>query len=304
MPLTVEFDLPEEILQGLLRGEYIRYGGVIRNSAGGIVRHLVETGSSVESYNKEITQTLQALKLSGQFAVGINVITLGVALAGFVYLSQRLNKIEQILLGISDQLKIVEEKIDFIHNKLDVQFLSELRYALEVADNSLMNKDYDARKTQLIVARNAFVKAKSSFFELAEMMRQKGLVGKYYENYYQYITCYALSGIGESRCSLYLDDLNIAEKSLISTKENVGLMSRHLQVSLNPGKLDFLRLSHEEIPRLKLIYGHLQEMNERIDTQGIQVKTLREHKVNYSDFTNMCFKKPIERPILFIKEVS
>ena len=36
----VAFDVPKEIALGLASGEYVQYGGVVRDAAGHIVKHL------------------------------------------------------------------------------------------------------------------------------------------------------------------------------------------------------------------------------------------------------------------------
>ena len=51
----VAFDIPKEIALGLASGEYVQYGGVVRDAAGHIVKHLepadVSNAATTRSHN-------------------------------------------------------------------------------------------------------------------------------------------------------------------------------------------------------------------------------------------------------------
>jgi hypothetical protein len=65
--IPVSFQVPPEIALGLASGEFIRFGGVVRDSAGHIVAHLKETGSEITKSNLDVAR---AVKSRGGIVVG------------------------------------------------------------------------------------------------------------------------------------------------------------------------------------------------------------------------------------------
>ena len=65
--IPVLFQIPPEIAQGLASGEFIRHGGLVRDSAGQIVAHLKEIGSEFTKSNPDLAR---AVKSRGGIVVG------------------------------------------------------------------------------------------------------------------------------------------------------------------------------------------------------------------------------------------
>lgn len=79
----VAFDVPKEIALGLASGEYVQYGGVVRDAAGHIVKHL-EPADVSNDVNKAIQVAAQAIQLAKEnkkTAIGVLAVA-GVAAAG------------------------------------------------------------------------------------------------------------------------------------------------------------------------------------------------------------------------------
>ena len=79
----VAFDIPKEIALGLASGEYVQYGGVVRDAAGHIVKHL-EPADVSNDVNKAIQVAAQAIQLAKEnkkTAIGVLAVA-GVAAAG------------------------------------------------------------------------------------------------------------------------------------------------------------------------------------------------------------------------------
>ena len=149
IPIT---DIPQgtehhAVLEGLRTGEFVRYGGVIRHSAGTpeggqIVAHLrdvfaqegpQETPSPVfpglSSLNggaaKALTSTLQM----SQVAAAASVLNLGVSIAGFAYMAKRMNDLQNDLALLDQRM---EAGFDHIDNKLEAVLvrLEEIRHVV------------------------------------------------------------------------------------------------------------------------------------------------------------------------------
>lgn len=116
----MKFIIPSEFESKVLSGEYIRYGTIIKNSAGKIVGHLKETG--IESILKdmkiptnplsagtevikvasgiaqnfqlrEMSKLLESMQLVNNIGAIASVATLGVSVAGFAVVTHKLNQL-------------------------------------------------------------------------------------------------------------------------------------------------------------------------------------------------------------------
>ena len=72
------FEIPDDILAGLVTGEYKRFGGVIRNTAGKLITHLKEV-------------PIQKAKDYKAIAIGLGVVAVA-AISGLVYVAARSKK--------------------------------------------------------------------------------------------------------------------------------------------------------------------------------------------------------------------
>ena len=72
----VAFDVPKEIALGLASGEYVQYGGVVRDAAGHIVKHLEPVDVS-----NDANKAIQLAKENKKAAIGVLAVA-GVAAAG------------------------------------------------------------------------------------------------------------------------------------------------------------------------------------------------------------------------------
>jgi len=115
------FEIPERIQHGLATGVLKRFGAVIRDSTTGqIVCHLREIGvfeqlnevnDRLSDIGKSVTgvQNLQMLTIGGLAGVGI------IAIAGFIYLGRKLNKIQVQLDQISKTLGTIKDLVSTVH---------------------------------------------------------------------------------------------------------------------------------------------------------------------------------------------
>ena len=126
----VNFEIPAEIAKGLASGDLVRFGGVVRDSAGHIVTHLKEVPAAVERTKGAIERA--AGKLGGNriaFAVCTGTLVVAAATAGTIAV-MRARKLERIearyiaalgvfLKGIRDG-NLEKDNIDELIAALDV----------------------------------------------------------------------------------------------------------------------------------------------------------------------------------------
>ena len=142
------------IIQGLIDGSLVRYGGVIRNAAGTeqggqIVRHLTESsgftnqlmnlpfspvmGSAslatnaighATTFNQLVglQQTASSILGFSQIAAGASVLNLGVSIAGFAYMGYKLHQTQKAINNLQKSMDAgfnrVEERLDQLSGQL------------------------------------------------------------------------------------------------------------------------------------------------------------------------------------------
>lgn len=138
IPLNVVFDLPVALANGLQSGAYERVGGVIRDSnSKQVVAWLREGG------NGAVSQTpLPKMPLGEAFQLVtpmLSAVNLGVSVAGFAVVITQLNQ-------ISNQIRLIEAKVDRVSVKLDDQALAKLKAGVNACLNSVELVDANLRQ--------------------------------------------------------------------------------------------------------------------------------------------------------------
>ncbi len=134
MNINVLFDVPALVAQGLTNGSLERVGGVVRDSSSKqVVMWLQEGGSEVSKTlaNPPLAGGANALVAANPLLATAN---LGVSVAGFAMVLQQLNR-------ISDQIRVVEAKVDRISHKLDDQALAKLEAGINACQDAVELQD-------------------------------------------------------------------------------------------------------------------------------------------------------------------
>lgn len=147
----VAFDVPKEIALGLASGEYVQYGGVVRDAAGHIVKHL-EPANVSNDVNKAIQVAAQAIQLAKEnkkTAIGVLAVAGVAAAGGAVYAGvthlqhkkeerARKTAMDDFNAAFSEYLKalgnseLTVEKIDELENAISALSGSEKGCTIEI----------------------------------------------------------------------------------------------------------------------------------------------------------------------------
>ena len=134
MNLDVVFDVPAKVAEGLSNGSLERVGGVVRDSSSKKVVMWLQEGVSKPPFNPPLAGG-EALAVANTM---LSTANLGVSVAGFTMVLQQLNR-------ISDQIRLVEAKVDQISHKLDDQALAQLKAGINACQNAVDLVDPDLR---------------------------------------------------------------------------------------------------------------------------------------------------------------
>lgn len=165
----VAFDVPKEIALGLASGEYVQYGGVVRDAAGHIVKHLEPADVSNDA-NKAMQVAAQAIQLAKEnkkATIGVLAIAGVAAAGGAVYAGvthlqhkkeerARKTALDDFNAAFSEYLKalgnseLTVEKIDELENAISALSGSEKGCTIEIESEQFKSlvksvRDYTER---------------------------------------------------------------------------------------------------------------------------------------------------------------
>lgn len=173
--LTVTRQIPLETLIGLVSGSYSLHGGVIRDAAGRIVSHLVTSGALGAASSlvpglgvlgqvlqgaqlwkigndvavvQKTVDTVLSVSMAGTVLSGLGLVT---SMAGFGYLSLRLNQVDRKLADMAETVKDIKLSQDGLHK-------SELQTAVDNAHHAEKATDEAVRRALLIDSKREFNK--------------------------------------------------------------------------------------------------------------------------------------------------
>ena len=177
----VAFDVPKEIALGLASGEYVQYGGVVRDAAGHIVKHLEPADVSNDA-NKAIQVAAQAIQLAKEnkkAAIGVLAVAGVAAAGGAVYAGvthlqhkkeerARKTAMDDFNAAFSEYLKalgnseLTVEKIDELENAISALSGSEKGCTVEIESEQFKRlvksvRDYTERLSKANSAKSSNV---------------------------------------------------------------------------------------------------------------------------------------------------
>lgn len=177
----VAFDVPKEIALGLASGEYVQYGGVVRDAAGHIVKHLEPANVSNDA-NKAMQVAAQAIQLAKEnkkAAIGVLAVAGVAAAGGAVYAGvthlqhkkeegARKTAMDDFNAAFSEYLKalgnseLTVEKIDELENAISALSGSEKGCTIEIESEQFKSlvksvRDYTERLSKANSAKSSNV---------------------------------------------------------------------------------------------------------------------------------------------------
>lgn len=177
----VAFDVPKEIALGLASGEYVQYGGVVRDAAGHIVKHLepVNVSNDANRAMQVAAQAIQLAKENKKTAIGVLAVAGVAAAGGAVYAGvthlqhkkeerARKTALDDFNAVLSEYLKalgnseLTVEKVDELENAISALSGSEKGCTTEIESEQFKSlvksvRDYTERLSKANSAKSSNV---------------------------------------------------------------------------------------------------------------------------------------------------
>lgn len=284
---TLTRSIPDSVLAGVLSGSYKIFGGVIRNDAGQIVAHLVNAGNQVNllpMFLSPVNSIFSGLNTYQLYRIGTNVqqliglaqasmaisgLTLAVSSAGFLFLSNKINKIDKKLEEMAADLKYIKKFLELQERARLVSALKVIRELGQIEDEST--------KTQMLI------NSRQTLGEIHEKYKALLLEDKSAKELMFIEEYFTITAIGHALCSAELGMYDQATNDLLESKITWGkaakafvgekvlgkepqrLLTRkyvsHIKSEEIAGWMDFVDDSEIGIDRL----DKLRDMTPRID---------------------------------------
>ncbi len=183
----VTLDVPKEIALGLASGEYIQYGGVVRDAAGHIVKHLepVNVSNDANRAMQVAAQAIQLAKENKKTAIGVLAVAGVAAAGGAVYAGvthlqhkkeerARKTAMDDFNAAFSEYLKalgnseLTVEKIDELENAISALSGSEKGCTIEIESEQFKSLVKSVRDYTERLSKANSVKSSNVVFKLFE----------------------------------------------------------------------------------------------------------------------------------------
>jgi len=308
----MEFVIPSEFIAKVASGEYIRYGTIIKNGSGKIVGHLKEVGMDsvlkgfkiplnplsagteaikvasgiVQNFQlKEMKNLLESMQLVNNVGALASVATLGVSVAGFAIVTNKLNQLEETLNITLEKVDRVLEIVQNLNMKQEVLEFAEVKTASEQLHNALFTEDSNRRKDLLTQANATFHKYKNYYLKIAQ---DKSIwydgqlpLEVAHELYARYITCV----MGQLYSEFLLGDLSCFRESWKVINQEVADISNIDTIKILRSKSDansselFSTNYDDLVTQIKNTKKILLETNNRIESMDYEAKYVLESKI-------------------------
>ena len=256
-PISLTFDMPQYIADGISSGDFMRNGGVIQDKGGrvvtwlkdavlnssvpssaitgvdptGALRLLVQTADSAVTQQRlgAISQQVGQIQNMIMFQSAASFLTLGMTAVSFAVIYKKVQRLE-------GRLQQVQKKLDEVDEKIDLAFYANFRAALDLARNAFEMHDPENRRSSAMQAIDRFLEAEHIYADLTDKeLERHSQIGD------EYLLTLCLAFIAETRCYLELGEYGIARKRFEEGKHQVkSRMVKYVDLLLTSNPLMYL----------------------------------------------------------------
>ena len=292
--IDVTLETPSWIREGLDRGSLMREGGVVRWKDGRIAMFLRESsGLSRELANGSLPSSpllssqMSHLQSLSMFSLGTQVLNLGVSTVGFAIVISKLNKIQRQMDQALSKLDEIQERVEWISRKQDLEVLAKMKAAIEIAGNAI----------NLVAAATRRDMLKESLYKLTEMasiskswMDELISTKKYVSNpklfdlYYRTWVCCNAAIV---QCLLFLEEDDGATRyiqEIYKKNEEIHQSYLHILQNFDRYPLQNIRITIEDRQSLKDTNDLIQNTTDQIRGYQLEIEFVQQNDIPYDQW--------------------
>lgn len=269
MVMEILVEVPQEILDGIARGEYIRKGGVVVTKEGHKViawlKETIATGSNVPPINPVVA--------------GVVV----VAAAGFIMLNNKLNHIIELEENIGHTVKEVKDIVEDIRNYQYTSLFADYRSAVTYAERGIREN----RNGLLENARNLFIQVGERVIGFLDNIIRKDNIVPSYELYTQLSLLYYACSQCDVHSSMAMREYETAKKATEIHRDLLYRLKTQFCQKLSSATANVIeQLDYAQIDMIaekpKMFDTYLSYMESNIPV----IEYLEDYEVPYLEFSN------------------
>lgn len=290
--LEVVFEIPDHIIEGLENGSFERRFGVIRETASKQIvawLHEVNLGEDqqLSESASQMANKLGIISEASNTIVSLNLINIAITAGGFMFIANKINKVQDKLNEIS--IEIVEMKIAIknIGQRQDLEQYAKVKSAINIASRALSLTNEEHRIEDLRDARKQFTSSRNIFHLIIEEMINKGLVWKYFDSFYIYTVMLFYCILAEAKCGLYLGEDNIVRDELVSYRKEFMTITKPFMTQFSPFNSDFIKIHSNRIPELNMMRKQVAECNNFLEGMHDELNFLEQNVLPYHAMEEM-----------------
>lgn len=207
--ISVAFEVPAWIRQGLEAGELIRRGGVVQRVDGPVVMWLREAGGLREvlenqptpSANEALRSALTKAGVPMTSAVVLPALQLGLTAIGFALLYRKLGCIQDQLNEALNRLAELKLEVSWLDRRADAAVFARSAAAIESAQWA----ERTGRLEQLVTLRHTFTEACAHHQALLAAALQAKRAHAHAEAYGAHLMALTQLGLARARCDALLE---------------------------------------------------------------------------------------------------
>lgn len=286
--MEVTFEIPEEIINGLTTGDYERVGGVIREAdSKRTVAWLTEvTGDLSEQARKLPGDTeLQRILFNQNMIMGLQVVNLGVSIAGFALLYKKLQVLEAEIRNISTDLKEVKRSVERLDKKQYLQQIAPMLSALKAVKESGKLSNISIKAQKLTLVDSQLCESVEYFWQILQWMLVERLETEYPEEFAACYRAWNLACQGSINSMLALEEVAVALDRLNSYKSShaeLGLQYKEIRGDKNRRILSIDKACSSD-PVLTSLGIQMIVAHDLIKGQALQMEFIKENNLKITD---------------------
>jgi hypothetical protein len=258
--LPVTFGVPEDVAAGLAVGRYTRdLGGHIREAATGRWAYMFRESPPLHDIMTQypaslpplVARQMDMLGVGLRQVMGLQVLTLGVTVAGFDWINHRITALDRKLEGVLGEMRLVQRKLDRLDRRHDLALCAKLEAGLKMAAWA----EQTGRREQFSTIRGTLVEAETHYrLLLRDMVASHGAYVVPH-GYAAYAHQFALAGLARVRCDWIMDGPGAGHEKALEVETTFATIRREFHEPLK----DYHRLLPVLLPQGREGQGRIEQ---------------------------------------------
>ena len=250
----------------------------------------------------QLSSQMQSLQLGTQAMLGMQVLTLGVMVAGFAMLNAKLGRIEQKLDQVMILLGDVKEELSWLNQRKDAELISKLRAALRQAQWL----EDTGRREKLAALRLNFVEVEENCGQLLMAMLKNNQAHSRAELFLQYFMLLCLAGVSRVRLEAVLDGVEAGLIALDAARQTVRELAKRFHRPLFdlPANSHLMKLTPSARAKVVEIVSTINEARGRMYSYRTELEWCSTHKLDLHDWENLSASGQEEAALVFIRPME